>query len=170
MEFPGLLPAFTTADLERCRTHRSTTVPIACVNIANPATGSSSLERAFVVHPAFANYSYRRRRALFSAGSMRMKKKDIPQNLMHSHAFGVKELKRFLRKKRLPEPRCYVMTIRDPAERLQSAFRESYLHAERLSRSLWHLPKSNRTASTLVRQIRNGGRCGRCETCHTCSV
>jgi hypothetical protein len=122
--YPGLvddLPELTADQLQQCREHR--TVPLsACVNIANPATGSSSLEKRFLIHPALANYTNRPRRALFHVGFVRGK---IPLNLMHSHVFGVEEFRRFMRRKRLPEPPCYVMTVRDPAERLESAFRRA---------------------------------------------
>ena len=132
LKFPALypevaqgLPSLTLTELRKCLGHRSGTPTSACVNIANPATASSSLEKAFTLHPAFANYSTRLRRPLFHAGVVAGSKQAVALNFMHSHVFTVHHYKQYLRRKRLPEPSCYVMTVRDPAERLESAFRES---------------------------------------------
>ena len=46
------------------------------------------------------------------------------------------------------------MSLRDPATRLQSAFRDSYVHGERLSGTLGPI-KANRSATLMVKKLRH---------------
>ena len=148
------LPSLSTSDLEHCQRHRPATPLSSCVNLANPASGSSSLCRAVQREPLMFNYSGQARRPIFDAG------KDQP-SLMHTHALNVRDLHSFLvQTRRVPAPTCFFMTLRDPADRLESAFRESYAHAERLTRiGLGSLPRSERNAITLLKLLRNTSRC-----------
>ena len=155
----GNFPTFTTDDLRICSRHNRAGALSSCVNLANPATGSTSLEKAFSTEPALSNYSTWSRKDLFFAGNM--PGRGTPQSLMHSHSFNALSQQKFMRKRRLPQPRCYVMTIRDPAERFESGFREGYLHFDRLVRSLAaaRLTRKKWTAHNFLELTRNASRC-----------
>lgn len=154
------LPRLTLDDLAACRRHLVTTPLTSCVNIANAGTGASSLEAAFAGEPTLSADRDHRVRI---ENTDRHGKKFASYS---SHALAVADLKRwfiaprerFARAHRdfSTPPRqvnCFVMSVRDPAERFESAFRYSYAHHERLVASL-SLPRQNRTAGAIVERLR----------------
>ena len=149
------LPRFTPGELEGCRRHRAETPLASCVNLANPATGSGSLDALFAREPALANKTNGLRLMYASAGGHL-----VPST--SSHALSVEGLSRWLstkppRRRRRRHIPCWVLTVRDPVARFRSAFRESYLNGTRLVYSLRStVPyKRDRTAARLVEALRN---------------
>ena len=146
------LPDLSAAALGACL--RPKALPLSsCLHLSNPASGSTSLSNHFKHDERFRNLT-------FPHASTALPRADIfPSgtgiqgfDLMHTHAFGISEYQSYLRHKKLPEARCFVLPIRDPATRLMSAFRDSYVHAERMTASLG--ARKNRTATELVRRLR----------------
>jgi hypothetical protein len=82
-----------------------------CVNLNVAATGSESLHTLLLNEPAFARYHDRARVPLSESR--------LPG---HRH-MSVAEWRAYARAKSLPQPECFIMTVRDPAARLASAFR-----------------------------------------------
>mmetsp|Transcript_3441 Transcript_3441/g.9211 ORF Transcript_3441/g.9211 Transcript_3441/m.9211 type:complete len:348 (+) Transcript_3441:27-1070(+) len=146
------LPDLSATQLEGCR--RSKGLPLSsCLLLSNPASGSSSLANAFRYEPALQNISFP------YAGRTLLRGRVFPSasgnngfDLMHTHALGVDEIQAYLRYKRLPEARCFVLPLRDPATRLMSGFRDSYVHAERMTVALG--VRKNRTAHELIERLR----------------
>ena len=148
------LPAFSADDLASCRRHRAGTPLSSCIHINNPATGSTSLSYAFRNEPALRNVTFsngesRARTELFIAT-----RGTTGLNMMHSHAMNVGAYQHWLRRRRLPPASCFVMSLRDPAARLQSAFHASYTHGERLLGTLGPGPKQNRSAALMMDKLR----------------
>ncbi len=150
------LPPLTTAALRECRRPKRPFRPLSsCLHLSNPATGSTSLSDAFRTEPSLRNVTLGGRSgpSVLRSDLFRSQTGTHGFDLMHSHAFGVAELQSYLAYKRLPAARCFVMSLRDPAARLMSGFRDSYVHAERMSVALG--ARKNRTASQLVERLRN---------------
>ena len=150
----SLLPQLTPADLTQCRRHREATPLSHCVHLSNPATGSTSLATAFLhLQPlqnlTFPNDVTRRRTEIFNSGAGK-----AGFDLMQTHAFDVASLQSYLQRKRLPKATCFVISLRDPASRLLSAFRDSFVHGERLINSLGR-NRTNRTAAFIVEKLRH---------------
>ena len=142
----ALLPRLSLDDLEHCRSRRRSVPLSSCVNLAIAGTASTSLDAAFNAEPTLAARSMRisiantdSRRKIFYTSS--------------SHALTVRDLQRWFRK-RQTRPTCFVLTVRDPADRMESAFRFAYAHHERLVSSLG-LARVNRTAAAIVERLRN---------------
>lgn len=148
----AFLPRITAAELNKCRHHRAGMPLSSCVHLSNPATGSTSLSETFrsaeeLQNITFPNGRTGRRAVVFpTIGGI------SGIDLMHTHALDVHEAQALMRYNKLPKARCFVISLRDPASRLISAFRDSYLHAERLTVSLG--PRKNRTASMMIDRLR----------------
>lgn len=148
-----VLPSLTVGTLRECQ--RPKALPISdCVHLSNPATGSTSLANAFKSELSLRNLSFTHAGISHRRSFVFPSKSGISGfDLMHTHAFGVQEVQAYLRHKRLPAARCFVLSLRDPAARLMSAFRDSYVHAERMTVALGS--RKNRTASQLVSRLRH---------------
>ena len=143
----------SVAQLSACRVHRTRALS-QCVPISNPATGSASLTAAFESIPELA--AGQRFRLQFPAMDSRMR----VTKANSSHALNVGGMQTWLQRRRPKHWRrpaqCIVMTVRDPAERFESAFRDSYMRRERLVMSI---PSTRRnrtkvTAALLVQHMR----------------
>ena len=145
------LPDLSRRTLRQCFVHRPGSQLSSCVHLSNPASGSTWLADVFRRHSSLQNVSFfgqtMPRTSVFPLPT-----KVSPVDMMHTHAMGVADIQRWLRANQLPPARCFVMTLRDPAERFASAFRDSYMHAERLTHTLGG--KANRTASELIARLR----------------
>jgi len=121
--FPSL------AQLSACRVHRTHALS-QCVPISNPATGSASLTAAFESIPELAAGQRYRLQYPVMDSRMRVTKTNS------SHALNVGGMQTWLQRRRPKHWRrpaqCIVMTVRDPAERFESAFRDTrQLHEAR---------------------------------------
>ena len=143
----------SVAQLSACRVHRTRALS-QCVPISNPATGSASLTAAFESIPELA--AGQRFRLQFPVMDSRMR----VTKANSSHALNVGGMQTWLQRRRPKHWRrpaqCIVMTVRDPAERFESAFRDSYMRRERLVMSI---PSTRRnrtkvTAALLVQHMR----------------
>ena len=142
--------------LAKCQRHRAGRHLSSCVHLSNPATGSASLTAAFQYEPLLAQAAHQR---LQYAAYDRFGRKYLENS---SHALNAAVMRSWLQRRRPKRwrgrpPSCFVVTVRDPAERLMSAFRESYMMYERLAMSL-HTNRKNRTkatASLLVERLRH---------------
>ena len=148
------LPPLTPHQLSRCLRHRRDTPLSHCVHLNNPATGSTSLSSAFAQLTELQNLT-------FPNGKSR-KRKDVFHserslsgfNLMVSHALDVSSVQLLLHNKRLPPAACFVLSLRNPATRLISAFRDSFQHNERLAGSIAN-KRQNRSASLMIDKLRH---------------
>lgn len=148
--------------LAQCRSHQVGRSISSCVHLSNPATGSASLDASFTREPVLVRDSRHR---------LQYPDWDSHRNrylVNSSHALNVAGMQSWLQRRRPKHWRsslgaaCIVITVRDPAARLQSAFRDSYMMSERLAMSL-HTTRRNRTkatASLLVERLRQGLRGG----------
>ena len=124
------------------------------MHLNNPATGSTSLSSAFAQLTELQNLT-------FPNGKSR-KRKDVFHserslsgfNLMVSHALDVSSVQNLLHNKRLPPAACFVLSLRNPATRLISAFRDSFQHNERLAGSIAN-KRQNRSASLMIDKLRH---------------
>jgi len=149
------LPQISASELRHCLRHRQEIPLASCVHLSNPATGSTSLADAFRGEAVFQNitsvdgHKSMRRNVVFPLYLGK-----TGRDMMHSHALSIPAIQRMLRRKRMPPARCFIMTLRDPAARLQSAFRDSYVHSDRFVGSLAPSPRANRTAAHIIAKLR----------------
>ena len=103
------LPPLSLADLSRCAKRRRHDVAslASCGNLAVPGAASLSLTARLGRH---SNYTH------------------------HYHHWLLGDLHRLAARRRLPPPTCLLLTLRDPATRLESGWRFQLLHHGRLRR------------------------------------
>lgn len=149
------LPRVSASDLRQCGQHRAGTPLSSCVHLSNPATGSTSLAAAFKREPFLQNLTF------VAHGIEVSRQRTFPTvrypaiDYMHTHMMGVGDVQHFLRGKQLPPAECFVMTLRDPATRLESAFRDSCEHGEILCGSLSSSPQRKHNLSQLVAKLQH---------------
>ena len=137
------LPDFSFGDLRQCTTPKHLNRPSleSCHFLANPGTGSSTLAHRFFHHPNLTNYSavgtvgHYPRRMLFPGAwshSHAVSAAMISQKLLRGGNLG--RTKYRTKRIKFPPARCFVVTVRDPAERLASGYRSSDATNGRLAR------------------------------------
>ena len=105
--------------LQRCITRGATQLydPTSYVLLSNAATGSTSLARFFTdFYPEYTSGAFSLSRNRFPGKG-------------HSHAMSIADFGRWFKSHAWPIPHCFVLSLRDPASRLESAFRYDHAHS-----------------------------------------
>ena len=139
--YQHLLPRFSLDEMRRCtRSDGDVSLPRAksfseCVNLAPAGTASVSLHYS-LIHTSPEFHGWPRNHSQMLPG--------------HAHSYDVSAFRERARELRLPEPKCFIMTIREPVARWQSYLRESFDKRGRASRAL----AGNRTMDAFMDQLR----------------
>ena len=120
----------------------------------NAASASTSLADAFRYERALQNLSTARGVTLPRAKVFPLTLGRSGSDMMHTHAFSVHTMRAYLRKRKLAPARCFVLTVRDPAARLSSAFRDSFMHGERLTGAVGR-KRIDRNITAMIRRLRD---------------
>lgn len=132
-----ILPIWTEETYRRCTRRRVTSFD-SCVQLTPAGTGSTTLGMAFSkgrFHDRFTTKYYDTPR----------EKTGFPGQ---SHGWEPRHYTAMAKAKHLPEPECYIMTLRDPVSRLSSGMREMIkFHA-------LHLPAENNSFDGLIHRLR----------------
>ena len=108
------------AYLAKCSKHRSGVNVRQCANLAVPSAGSSTLHNA-----------------LAAAAHVPVDKVPRQGIVHHSHAWRAPDL---------PSAHCFMMTLRDPVERIESAYRQEMLHRNSF---FFHMYSESRRTTTI---------------------